>query len=292
MVSIEKDFPELSYKKRRYVVGIDVGSSSLAAVTVFDPQISKVVKQLYFGRDVAQRQRRYEERRSKLRSYADKGSKKAKKYLERLKHKQGNCVKTRSGQVAKEIVNLALKYNASVTIEKLSIRGRKRKFNKKANRKINRIPHAQFREFLKSNCIKNSIPLHEIDAYHTSKWCPHCGAVNKGHSPSNYALYICKKCGLTVNSDRKASLAVAVKSLLERTPSQGLTKPSSVQISKRRVSVNGLVRPDDVGLSFAVQHINLPDGKPFPLGKDSLQILLSHPKKIIHQKNVCIYIKA
>jgi len=59
------------------------------------------------------------------------------------------------------------------------------------------------------------IPIHEIDAYHTSRWCPHCGAVNEGHQPGNYRLYKCK-CGLVVNSDRKASLAVAVKSVLER----------------------------------------------------------------------------
>ncbi|MFB0545229.1 MAG: RNA-guided endonuclease TnpB family protein, partial [Asgard group archaeon] len=238
-VCIEKDFPEPPDTKRRNIIGIDIGSSTLATVTVFDSKTSKVVKQLYFGRDVAQRQRRYEERRGKLRSYADKGSRKAKKYLGRLKTKQRNFVKTRSGQIAKEIVNLALENNASISIEKLSIRGKKRKFNRKANRKINRIPYAQFREFLKSNCIKHGIPLREIDSYHTSKWCPHCGAVNKGRSSPNYALYICKKCGLVVNSDRKASLAIAIKSLLEQTSNQGFKRPSFVQISKRRVPVNG-----------------------------------------------------
>lgn len=255
-VVLEKQFPKPE-NNRRFAVGVDVGSSTLATVTVFDTKTSKVERQLYFGRDVAQKQRRYLERRKKLQSHADKGSGKAKKYLNKLKHKQRIFVKTRSGQIAKEIVNIAKAYDASIAIEKLSIRGRKHKFNKKANRKINKIPYARFREFLKSNCEQFGIPLQIVDAYHTSKWCPHCGAVNKGHQPRNYALYRCKKCGMTVNSDRKASLAIAVKSVLERA-SQDLTKPCFAQISNTRVPVNGLVRPDAVGSSFAVQHINHP----------------------------------
>jgi len=245
----------------RFVVGVDVGSSTLAAVTVFDAQTSKVVKQLYFGRDVAVRQRKYLERRAKLQSYADRGSGKARKYLKRLMRKQANFVRTRSGQVARAIVDLARHYNATIAIEKLSIRGRKHVFNRKANRKINRIPHAQLRRFLESNCERLSVPIQEVDAYHTSKWCPHCGAVNQGHQPKNHALYRCGKCGMIVNSDRKASLAVAVKSVLERT-TQDCTSSCFVQISGTRVPVNGLLRPDAVGSSFAVHELDHPMESP------------------------------
>jgi len=255
-VVLEKEFPEPE-DNRRFVIGVDAGSSTLAAVTVFDTETSKVAKQLYFGRDVAKRQRRCFERRSKLQSHADNGSGKARKHLKKLGHKQRDFVKTRSGQVAKEIVNLAKSYCASIAIEKLGVEGRRHKFNKKANKKINHIPYAKFREFLSSNCEQFGIPLQSVDAYHTSKWCPHCGAVNNGHHSSNYALYKCKRCGMVVNSDRKASLAVAVKSVLERT-SQDLTEPCSVQISSTRVPVNGLIRPDAVGSSSAVQHIDHP----------------------------------
>jgi transposase len=98
------------------------------------------------------------------------------------------------------------------------------------------------------------IGLHEVDPYHTSKWCSHCGAVNNGHCSGNYALYKCKNCGLTMNSDRKASLAIAVKSVLERNKTHNLTNLSSIQISKTRVPVNGLLRSNDVGMQVAVQH--------------------------------------
>ncbi len=256
-VVIEKEFktPE---NNQRYVLGIDIGSATLGAVSIFDIKTSKVVKQLYFGRDIAVRQRKYSKRRDRLKSLADKGSYKAKKSLERLKHKQFNFVKTRSGQITKDIVNIARKYNAYISIEKLkNLRGKRGKFNKKANRKINRIPYAKFGEFLKSNCEIFEIPLFEVDAYHTSKWCSTCGAVNKGHHSGNYALYKCKTCGKIVNSDRQASLNIAVKSLLERT-NHKFTVSDSVQISNRQVPVNGLLRQNDVVNKVAVRHINPP----------------------------------
>jgi len=62
---------------------------------------------------------------------------------------------------------------------------------------------------------------------------------------------------MVVNSDMKASLAIAVKSVLERA-SQGLTNQCFVQISNTRVPVNGLVRPDAAGSSFAVHNIDHP----------------------------------
>jgi IS605 OrfB family transposase len=257
-VAFEKGFPHPEINQK-YVLGVDIGSSTLAAVSIFDIKTSRIVKQLYFGRDVAERQRKYLERKAKLQSLADNGSGKAKKSLRKLKHKQFNFVKTRSGQVAKEIINLAKRYDASISIEKFkNIRVKRGRFRKDANRKINRIPYGKFKEFLFSNAEMLGIPLKEVDAYHTSKWCSACGAVNNGHYSGNYALYKCKVCGKIVNSDRKASLAIAVKSLLER-ENHELTIPDFAQISNRRVPVNGLMRPDAVGLpNVAVQHANQP----------------------------------
>jgi len=250
-IVLEKEFkkPDINH---RYVVGIDVGSFALASVTVFDIKTSKVIKQLYFGRDVSIGQRRYIERRAKLQSLTDKGYHRASHNFKRLKKKQFNFVKTRSGQIAKEIVNLAKRYNAYISIEKLeNLRGRRRQFSKKVNKKINCIPYGKFKEFLKSNCEMFQVPLYEVDAYHTSKWCPRCGALNKGHHSGNYSLYKCK-CGLVVNSDRKASLAIAVKSVLERNKTHELIR--IIQISKIQVPVNGLLRSDEVDKEVAVQH--------------------------------------
>jgi hypothetical protein len=124
------------------------------------------------------------------------------------------------------------------------------------------IPFYQFKQLLVSRCFDKQIPLHIVDSYHTSKWCTHCGAVVDGHSSSNYSLFKCK-CGQIVNSDRKASLAVAVKSLLERSSIQTITL-EFFQISNRQVPVNGLLRSNEIGCIRAV-HVSQPlDGKPTP----------------------------
>lgn len=251
-VVLEKEFTK-SEPSHRFVVGVDIGSSTLAAVSVYDKQTGKVVRQLYFGSDIAYRQRIYTQRRAKLRCLADKGSRQAAKSRKRLSGKQRNFNKTRSGQIAKQIINLAVEFKAYVAIERLrKLQGQKGNRNKNARRKVNIIPYNKFIEFLRSNGEMFNIPVVEVDPYNTSKWCPRCGAINKGHNSKNYALYECKKCGLVVNSDRKASLCVGVKSVLERNKSHGLTICGSIQISRTQVPVNGLTRPHDVGLNKAI----------------------------------------
>lgn len=251
-VLLKKEFtkPEPTH---RFVVGVDIGSATLAAISVYDNQTGKVIRQLYLGRDIAHRQRLFIKRRAKFSSLADKGSRQAAKSIKRLREKQSDFVKTRSGQIAKQIINLAVEFKAYVAVENLeNLRAVRGKSNRKARCKINVIPYYQFTEFLKSNGEMFNIPVVKIDPYHTSKWCPRCGAINSGHCSTNYALYKCKACGLVVNSDRKASLCVGVKSVLERTKSHGLTICGSILISRTQVPVNGLMRPHDVGLKQAI----------------------------------------
>ena len=258
-VILEKEFPKAEFTQKR-VLGIDIGSSTFAAISLFDTRTGKVMKQIYLGRDVAIKQKRYLKRRAKLRSLADKGSNHARRKLERLKNSQFNFVKTRSGQLAKEITEFAKANKAYLAIEKLrNIRGKKGKFRKSANQKISRIPYRKLVQFIESNCEMFQIPIHKISPYHTSKWCPNCGAVNLGHASANYSLYKCCECGLVVNSDRKASLTVAIKSVLERADKGAESPPT--QFSSTGAPVNGLFRPDEVRVEVAVQHCNSDLGK-------------------------------
>ncbi len=107
---------------------------------------------------------------------------------------------------------------------------------------------------LENRSFDKNIELRVVDAYHTSKWCSHCGAVAKSGHSANYALFKCK-CGQTVNSDRKASLAIAVKSLLARNKNEHtLSQSAFFQLTNRPVSVNGLLRSDE-GLGFGAVHL-------------------------------------
>ncbi len=241
--------------KRRNVFGVDVNSKCFAA-TVLSPE-GKVLKQLYFGKDIWKRRKHVFERKGLLRSYADRGSRSAQRRLEATKTKEHNFVKNRIGEVVRDITNLALQYDADIGIENL------RRFSPKGrrfNRQVMRIPFYAFRRNLEQRCFDKCITLNTVDSWHTSKWCPHCGAVGKGHDAANYSLFRCK-CGLVVNSDRKASLAIAAKSLLERGSSPN--QITTLSLSGRRVPVNALLRrPDAIGNRVAVQLVPQLNGKP------------------------------
>ncbi|MBI4029322.1 MAG: transposase [Candidatus Blackburnbacteria bacterium] len=236
------------------MIGVDVNSKCFS-VSVLTPE-GKVLKQLYFGKDIWGRRRKIMKRKALLQSLAAKGNHSTQRKLDKLKHSERNFVKNRIGGVVRDITNLAIKYDADIGIEKLKRFSRK---SKRFNKQVFRMPFALFRKNLENRCFDKRISLKVVDAYHTSKWCSRCGAVaKKGHSVSNYALFGCE-CGQVVNSDRKAGLAVAVKSLLERR----LHSPNSdfFQFSSRRVPVNGLFRSDEGLGSYAVHLESSPEGK-------------------------------
>lgn len=229
---------DTSTPNHKNMLGVDVNSKCFA-ITILTPQ-GKMLKQLYTGKDIWTRRKRLMVRKAKLQSLADRGSHRAQRSLNQLKRRERNFVRNRVGEVVRDIMQLAVEYDAGIGIEGLKrFSSKSRKFN----REVLRMPFYQFRRTLESRCFDKSVCLITVDPYHTSKWCSRCGAVaTRGHASNNYALFKCIRCGLTVNSDRKASLAVAVKSLLERNPSPN---QQWFQISGRRVPVSGLLRSDE-----------------------------------------------
>jgi IS605 OrfB family transposase len=210
------------------VIGIDINAKDFA-YTVLAPE-GRILKQGYLGRQMWSKKHHFEERRALLQTL------KALKKLRAMRHRRSDYVKTNIGQVVRELMILAKKYSADISIERLS---RFKPKGKRFNRKVMSIPFYLFRRTLEARCFDDSVTLNRVDAYHTSKWCTRCGAVGKGHDGSNYSLFRCMECGLTMNSDRKASLAVAVKTFLERS---GTSNENPFQISGRRVPVGGLIR--------------------------------------------------
>lgn len=242
---LSKDDAELPQRKN--ILGIDINAKHFA-VTVLSPK-NEVMYQTYFGRHIYARRKKIMERRSKLQSYG------ADALLRRLRTREQDFVETNLGQVVKEIMNLAKKFDADIAIENL---GRFRGKGKKFNKIVMRIPFFKFRQILSSRCFDNNIMLNIVDSWHTSKYCSHCGAVARnGHDSGNYALFRCKECGVQLNSDRNASRNIALKSLLERNVTN-----HEVQISNRQGLVNDLSLSDETGLLVAVQHSNHLDGKP------------------------------
>jgi len=224
--------------RRPNVLGIDINTKDFA-VTVLSSN-GKVLHQDYFGKDVWVKRKKFLERRNKLIAYANNGSERAKKYLRKLQIKEQNFVKNRIGEIVRDITNMALKYNADIAIERLNFNPKDKNFARE-NMRLMGLNSYAFENTLYRKCFYKKIYIDRVSSWHTSRFCSHCGAVGRGHDSENYALFKCKKCGILVNSDRNASKNIALKSLLER----DTLNPRIFQISNRRVSVNGLVRPNE-----------------------------------------------
>jgi IS605 OrfB family transposase len=241
---LSKEAKELPQRKN--ILGIDVNSKCFA-LTILSPK-GKVRSQAYLGQGIWERRRRIFERKSGLRALADRGSRSSKRKLEHTRHDEHNFVKNKIGEVVRDITIFALRYDADIAIEGL------KRFSPKSrrfNRQVMRIPFYAFRMNLESRCFDKGIELNTVDPWHTSRWCSHCGAIGKGHNAKVYALFRCKECGQVVNADRKASLAIAAKSLLERGSSPN--QMTFLSLSSRRVPVNGLLRrPHETGGQMAV----------------------------------------
>ncbi len=241
----KKDKPSA---QRKNVLGIEINAKNFA-YTVLTPE-GNVLKQGYLGQQMWVKKRHFEERRALLQHFNNL------KALKRMRHKQRNYIKTNIGQLVHDIILLAKRYGADISVEKL------KRFKPKGrvfNRKVMTIPFTLFRKILEARCFDHGIMLNRVDAYHTSKWCSCCGAVGNGHDGSIYSLFRCKECGQVANADRKASLAVAIKTLVlrNRIPNQ-----KWFQINTRRVPVNGLLHGSYAPGLEAVHKPVLGRGKP------------------------------
>ena len=255
---MQKDIPNPQIRPN--TIGIDIGSANLCALSVksFD---GRILKQIYFGRDVTVMQHKISNRRSKLQSKADKGSSKAIKSLRKLKRYQSNFVNTRSWQVASNVVDLAIKYNANINIENLKKLRTGRKLGNSKGRKVNglisRIPYAKFFHALDCIALRKGVKVTRVSPRYTSQRCSRCGHTEKANRKTQ-SLFICKQCNLTVNADRNASSNIA-NPVLERTDLVSTT--NSVQISKTEDSVTSPVCVNDFEM-FDVVHLNVsPEAK-------------------------------
>ncbi|MDF2955826.1 MAG: hypothetical protein OD815_001442, partial [Candidatus Alkanophagales archaeon MCA70_species_2] len=101
----------------------------------------------------------------------------------RIKHDERNFVNTRIWQVAHEIVEIAMKYDAMIAIEKLkNLRKRngEGKKPKKANRKIHRIPFHKFKQAIQSVAWQHGIDVVEVPpAARTSQRCPNADTLRR-----------------------------------------------------------------------------------------------------------------
>ena len=252
LVSIKKKF----IVKEGYdvVIGIDRGSRTLVALSIVNKN-GEILKQLYLGRDIWNRQRDISVRRSVLQKLAKEGDSKAGKKLGKMKGDEANFVKTRCFEIAHEVVNLANKYNAYIAIEDLKGLCKSR-LHRKANRKVKRMPYYKFEVALRQVAGQNSIAVVAVPSAYTSQICSRCGCRHKTAS----VVFKCPDCGYTANRDRNASVNIAFVA-----GSFFISIIKHPQISKRYAFVNRHAWKNDGVLGCLQHHTQTPDFKPTTL---------------------------
>ncbi len=245
---------EFEIIERPNVVGVDIGTKVLAAVSVLDSS-GHILKQLYFGRDVSQVKRDIGVRRSILQS---KGTDRARRALRKLRGYEADFTKTRCYQIAHEIVDLAVEYNASIAIEELKgLNGTK--LSRKTDRKVKRMPYSELRQALESVAFPEGTDVEARNPRKTSITCYRCKNVSRSNRKSQ-VLFSCV-CGLEANADRVASVNIASKLLMERGDKrliQDVTPTTCFDLSQTQISMSGIavtqsVRFDE-SVSFALHN--------------------------------------
>ncbi len=228
-MTLKRKFEVAEPTPTQAVVGVDVGVSALAAVSVLNA--GRIERQLYFGRDLWQVKRDLSIRRSRLQAHASKGSRRARRVLRELRGYERNFDETRCYQEAHRIVALAKQHGGTIAIEDLKGLDNS-KLSRKSNRKVKRMPYSTFRQAIQSVAWQEGVEVGLVDARYTSQLCSKCGA--KG--VRNGSSFKCR-CGFSANADRNASVNIA-KLLWERTRQRDQTRTCFVQPSQSGAAVN------------------------------------------------------
>jgi hypothetical protein len=271
IINLRKEFEVSDLANSKTVLGIDTGSGTPAAITIVDKK-GRTVHQQYFGRDIAHRQRQVWWKRGKLQSYASKGSRKAKNKLKKLKGYETNMVKSGCYQVAHRIVDLAAEHSSVLALEDLKglNRPRKRKrqrkdgkgmeplprkVEKKINKKVHHIPYDILHTAIRSVGYQRQVGDVKVNPMYTSQTCFHCLVIDGSYRKGR--IFVCGKCGLTVNADRNASGVIALTPLQERPQARHLGP-----VSRRDGRVNGHVWDHDGGKETDRGSAQTPEPKP------------------------------
>ena len=215
LVYLSKDLPNPPVRPN--VLGVDVNAGSVA-ISILTPQ-KRILRQLYLAGDIEHAQIRFTRRRAKLRSYRDDKTNpdynhsKAAMKLKKLGKQQHDYVQTNMWLLAKQLCQIARDYDANIAIEHLRhLRKKKGQTNKKARRRINRIPYGLLRLTLQHKGPQMGAKVIEVPPRYTSQTCSRCGYKAKANRKRR--LFLCQRCGFTCNADRNASVNIGLRAIM------------------------------------------------------------------------------
>jgi len=177
--------------KVKSVLGIDRG--------IINPIVTSNNK-FYNSRKIRTIKGKYQYLKSHLQA---KGTKSAKRHLKKISGREKRFITNINHILAKEVVNM--NYEA-FAIETLTIKKQK-KLGKKFNKALGRWSYGQFQRFLEYKAENLGKTVVCIDPRYTSQCCSNCGEIRRANRKGK--IYICNKCGYSLNADLNASKNIA-----------------------------------------------------------------------------------
>ena len=188
-------------------IGIDLGITSLAVVSVIDspikninisPQVKKLEKKL--KRLQKKCSRKYEMNKKGIQYIKTKNIVKLEKEIKLIYRKLTNIRNNHIHQATSSIIKLK---PYRVVMEDLNISGMMK--NKHLSKAIGQQKLHEFSRQMKYKCEFNSIEFIKADRFFpSSKMCSSCGSIKKDLKLSD-RIYKCK-CGLVIDRDKNASI--------------------------------------------------------------------------------------
>jgi putative transposase len=178
------------------VVGVDRGIKKIAVVSN---------KTFYGGGNV----KRIVYKTGRLRAaLQNKGTKSAKRHLQKLAKKENRFRKDQNHCIAKKIVNSVPEGTTIVLEDLTNIRDSSKKFRKEQRYWLNSWGFFQLETFLKYKAEGHKCIVDYVDARYTSQKCSKCGHIERGNR-TKQSLFKCRQCGHKLNADLNASFNIS-----------------------------------------------------------------------------------
>ena len=201
-LAISITLPDLPPKDVVGVLGVDVGLSQIATDNEGETFTGEPVKAL---------RRKCRRIRSLLQK---KGTKNAKRHLQKIRHRQRHFVATLNHQIAKRIVQKALNSAKAIAMEILTnIPKRGNGFGRELRWLLG---NWSFDDLQRKICYKAKdlgIPIIWIGPAYTSQTCSCCGHCERSNRKSQ-SHFECNRCGFCANADVNAAINIGTRAVL------------------------------------------------------------------------------
>jgi IS605 OrfB family transposase len=182
--------------------GIDIGVRTF--MTIYSKN-----KCIEIGKNICNQIDYYNKKLDKLKSDNELNKLNENKY-QKTKIKYKDKINNKIKDMHKKVANYLLKNYETINIGKVSIKNMvsnlKGNIKEITKRRLLKLSHYKFREYLKLNTKKYGNTINEIDEYMTSKTCHNCKNIK--HDLGSNKTYKCENCKIKLDRDINASINI------------------------------------------------------------------------------------